>query len=84
MGKLSVQLMRFKSLTLPEIMKLVGTFVWEEYELGKVATKENYPKKEANSHTRVVEPRKSAPRAPNSTSPRGGKSGKMKRDQSPN
>jgi len=85
-GKLSVQSIRSTSLTLPEIMKLVDAFVWEVYELGKIAPKEEHQEKEENSRTRVVETTTSPPKTPNSTPPwasRAGKSGKGKREQSP-
>jgi len=67
--------------TLPEVMNLVDAFVWGEYELGKIAPKEEHEEKEANSHTRVMETTTSPLITSNSPPPwasREGKSGKRK------
>jgi len=85
-AKLSFQPIRSTFLTLPEIMKVVDAFVWGEYEVEKIAAKEEHQEKKANSRARVVETATSPPRTPNSTPPwasRVGKLGKGKREQSP-
>jgi len=68
--KISVQPIKCTSLTVEEIMSLVDTYAWGEYESEKVTPKETSIEKEGRSKTRVVpESEMSSPRNPTLTYP---------------